>query len=519
MMNRKERRLYRKLVFALMLMWALLFLTACTTPVVTWTIDYGTPTPAVQGAEEAAAPAPLAWKRCSEQLPAELECAQMQTPMDYAAPDGPTVTLTMTRLKATDPEKRIGSLIINPGGPGGAGSDILIAQAVNGWPITPKLHEYFDLVGLDPRGVGLSTPVQCDPEIWNEGGTLFPQDQTAYDALVAQNKAFGASCLEKTGPLLAHLDTVSVARDLDAMRAALGDEKLNYLGLSYGTMIGAQYAELFPDKIRVMALDGALDHSQSENTFHFVEVKAYEQVFERFAAWCGATEDCALYGKDVLKEFDALIKQADATPIPAPDCVASGACRETVTGDDIRASVQENLLGVHLWPALGEKLAKAMAGDASAFAFELKTGATHTDFSETAIQCLDWTAETNATFTGLQARRIFDVATAPHTQGAAQSWRAQTRCLGWPAPVTNPPRPLVVEGAPPILIVNATFDPSTSMQWALEMSSQLPSAVLLIRQGYGHTTYANPGESQVRDLIDEYLITGNTPPPNTVLPN
>ncbi len=132
MMNLKERRLYRKLVFALMLMWALLFLTACTTPVVTWTIDYGTPTPAVQGAEEAATPAPLAWKRCSEQLPAELECAQMQTPMNYAAPDGPTVTLTMTRLKATDPEKRIGSLIINPGGPGGAGSDILIAQAVNG---------------------------------------------------------------------------------------------------------------------------------------------------------------------------------------------------------------------------------------------------------------------------------------------------------------------------------------------------------------------------------------------------
>jgi pimeloyl-ACP methyl ester carboxylesterase len=312
---------------------------------------------------------------------------------------------------------------------------------------------------------------------------------------------------------------VSVARDLDALRAALGDEKLNYFGLSYGTMIGAQYAELFPDKIRVMALDGALDHSQSENTFHFVEVKAYEQVFERFAAWCGATEDCALYGKDVLKEFDALVKQAEETPLPAPDCVASSACRPTVTGDDIRSSVQESLISVQSWPKLGENLAKAMNGDASAFAFELKTGATHTDFSETAIQCLDWTAETNATFEGFQARRIFDVATAPHTQGAAQSWRAQTRCLGWPAPVTNPPRPLVVEGAPPILIVNATYDPSTSMQWALEMASQLPSAVLLIREGYGHTTYANPGESQVRDAIDEYLITGNTPPPNTVLPN
>jgi pimeloyl-ACP methyl ester carboxylesterase len=372
---------------------------------------------------------------------------------------------------------------------------------------------------LDPRGVGLSTPVKCDPAIWNEGGSLFPKDQAAYDAMVANNKAFGASCLEHTGPVLAYLDTVSVARDLDAIRAALGDEKLNYLGLSYGTMIGAQYAELFPDKIRVMALDGALDHSQSENTFHFVEVKAYELVFEHFAAWCDANEECALHGQDVLQEFDALIIQADATPIPAPDCVAAGQCGATVTGDDIRAKVQENLLKFALWPMLSESLAKAMNGDASKFAFELKTEVTHDDFSETAIQCLDWTSATNATFEGLQARRIFDIATAPHTQGAAQSWRAQTRCLGWPVPVTNPPRPLVVKGAPPILIVNATYDPSTSMQWALEMANQLPSAVLLIREGYGHTTYANPGESQVHDLIDEYLITGKTPPPNTVLPN
>jgi hypothetical protein len=133
---------------------------------------------------------------------------------------------------------------------------------------------------------------------------------------------------------------------------------------------------------------------------------------------------------------------------------------------------------------------------------------------------LDWTAETNATFAGLQARRIFDVATAPHTQGAAQSWRAQTRCLGWPAPVTNPPRPLVVEGAPPILIVNATFDPSTSMQWALEMSSQLPSAVLTDSPRIRAYHLCESGrESGARPAIDEYLISGNTPPPNTVLPN
>jgi pimeloyl-ACP methyl ester carboxylesterase len=268
-----------------------------------------------------------------------------------------------------------------------------------------------------------------------------------------------------------------------------------------------------------MALDGALDHSQSENTSQFVEAKAYELVFEHFAAWCDENEECALHGQDVLKAFDALTKQADETPIPAPGCAAAGRCRETVTGDDIRASVAGALRKFATWPDLAQGLAMAIDGDASAFAFELRTDASHPDFSETAIQCLDWTSATNATFEGLQARHIFDVATAPHTQGATQSWRAQTRCVGWPVPVTNPPRPLEVEGAPPILIVTATYDPSTSMQWALEMSHQLPSAVLLIRDGYGHVTFSNPGDSQVRDLTVEYLITGNTPPPNTVLPN
>jgi pimeloyl-ACP methyl ester carboxylesterase len=250
------------------------------------------PTAAPAPTAVAAAPAPLAWQRCSEQIPAEFECAQMQVPMDYADPNGPTITLVLTRLQATDSASRIGSLIFNPGGPGEPASDIIGLQAQANLPFTPKLRQYFDIVGFDPRGVGLSTPVKCDPALWNASESLFPRDQAAYDAMVANTTAFGQSCLEKTGPALAHLDTMTVARDLDAVRAALGDEKLNYFGTSYGTMIGAQYAELFPQNIRVMALDGTLDHSQSENTFHFVEVKAFEQVFEGFAASSSNSSRC-----------------------------------------------------------------------------------------------------------------------------------------------------------------------------------------------------------------------------------
>lgn len=466
-----------------------------------------------------AAPVALKWQPCSKQLPPELECAPLQVPMDYADPSGPKVTLVVLRLKATNPAKRIGSLVFNPGGPGEGTFPLLQAQVLANQPFTANLREYFDIVGFEPRGVGLSTPVKCDPKIWNDYPSLFPKTQEEYDALVAHNKAFAQSCLERTGPALAHVDTVSVARDLEAVRAALGEDKLNYFGLSYGTMIGAQYAELYPDKIRVMALDGALDHSQTENAWHFTEMKTYEQVLERFAAWCSATPDCALNGKDVLKEFDALVKKADTEPIPAPDCVKSGACRPTVTGDDIRSKVQSGLAGLQTWPTLGENLAKAIAGDASAFSFQFKQEETDMDFSETAIQCLDWPAQTTSTYEGYRNRRIYAQATAPHTQGATQSWRAHTRCIGWPVPVKNPPRPLVVNGAPPILIINATFDPSTSMLWALEMSSQLPGSVLLTRDGYGHTSYFNEGESQARAAIEKYLITGETPPPNTVLPN
>lgn len=469
----------------------------------------------------------LEWHRCSTALPAELECAQMQVPLDYAVPDGPAITLGMNRLKATDPASRIGSLIFEPGGPGGAGTDYVRAQALGVEIFTPKLRKYFDIVGFDPRGVGTSTAVKCDPKLWNEILSLFPRDKAAYDAMVMQTTAFGQSCLKRTGPLLGHIDTLSVVRDLDAVRAALGDDKLNYLGLSYGTMVGAEYAEMFPTRIRVMALDGALDHSQSETTVHFVEAIANEQVFGRFAAWCAETKECALNGRDVLEEFDALVKQADEKPIPAPGCVKSGECRATVTGDDIRFNVQGKLLfkepisqiGLPGWPGLAKALAKAINGDASDLSSPMYQSESNGDFAETAIQCVDWPSETTAKYRGLQAMRLFDKAAAPHTQGATQSWLIQTRCRGWPVPVENAPRALTAKGAPPILLVNATHDPSTSMQWALEMTSQLPSSVLLIRDGDGHTTYLNSGESQVRAAIDDYLVTGKTPPPNTVLPN
>jgi pimeloyl-ACP methyl ester carboxylesterase len=453
----------------------------------------------------------------------DLECATLQVPLDYADPDGEQISIGMNRLPARDPAQRIGSLIFNPGGPGGAGS-IPVAQQARGTSVfTDAVLDHFDVIGMDPRGTGTSTPVRCDPDVWNEYVSRFPEDEAGYAQLRTHTQAVGESCLRLTGPLLGHLDTVSAARDMERVRLALGGEPLTYLGLSYGTELGATYAQLFPDTIRVMVLDGALDHAQRPLAMLDNEARAYENELERFAAWCDETATCALHGQDVLAVYDALVAAADETPIPAPGCAEPGFCQAGVTGEDIRFAVQGLLLFTHPTPAFGlsgweglaQALAAAQAGDASAFGSYRAQSETDPNYAGLAIECVDWDTDI-ATYDDLAAHETFARIIAPHSQGATQTWTVLTGCMGWPVPVVNPPAPWHVEGTPPILIVNATYDPSTAYVWAQLMREQIADSVLLTRIGDGHTSYLLPGESETRDAIDHYLLTGETPPPNTV---
>jgi pimeloyl-ACP methyl ester carboxylesterase len=446
-------------------------------------------------------------------------------PLDYADPAGPQITVGLARLPARRPAQRLGSLVFNPGGPGGSGGAFVVAEAMSGRVFTAAVRDRFDLIGLDPRGVGLSTPVRCDPDRFNQLVSAFPTDQAGFDALVAHNTALGESCLALTGPLLAHVDTVSAARDIEAVRLALGEGRLNYLGLSYGTQLGAQYAALYPDNIRVMALDGALDHTRSEITMLVDEGTAYEAAFDRFVAWCAQDASCALHGRDAAALFDHLVAQADQTPLPARACAAGTApqpCRPTVRAEDLRLNAEEMLLfkppipglGLPGWNGLAEALAQAAAGDASAFAPALASGpADNAYVSGPAIECLDFPAGSRD-YDDLAARELLGRVVAPRMRGASGSWSAG--CLGWPVPVANPPHPLAVRGAPPILIVNATHDPATAYPWAVGLLTQIEGSVLLTRDGDGHTSYLLPGPSRTRDAIDAYLLTGATPPPNAV---
>jgi pimeloyl-ACP methyl ester carboxylesterase len=469
----------------------------------------------------------LRWHSCGKGTPAAAQCAEMRVPVDYARPRGEKITLGLARVRATDPDERIGSLLFNPGGPGGEAA-IPVLAAAGGVPVfTPEARRRFDIIGLDPRGVGRSTRIQCDPAIWNEAVTLLPKTEAEYSALVDHNRRLGRSCAERTGRLINFLDANSQARDIEEVRKALGDGKVNYLGISYGSFLGTTYASMFPDRIRTMAIDGILDHSLSETTMLTNEAITFESTLNRFIAWCDATTSCALHGRDAGAVVDKLLADADARPLPAPACVTSGACRTQVTGEDIRLNLQPKLffkdpipdLGFPGWPGTAEDLARASDGDASAFSQPLAKTSDDGVFAGTIIACMEFPAESR-TFTELQSKMLLGRTITPRVLGLSQTWTLVAGCIGWPVPASNPPKRLAVRDAPPILLVNSTHDPSDNYIWAHGVLAQLPSnAVLLTRDGDGHSSYFLRPNSQTVAAMERYLITGETPAPNTVLPD
>src|SRR5215213_4003621 len=465
------------------------------------------------------------WRPCPfPGSPAELECATVAVPIDYADPDSAMTSVTVNRLPARKPTSRVGNLYFNPGGPGGSGTAIVYFESLGAELFTSAVRDRFDLIGLDPRGVGLSNAVRCDPAVVNRRVTSFPQTEAQFRRLVARNRDLATSCEQLSGPLLRHVDTKSAARDIDRVRRALRDDRINYLGLSYGVQLGTQYAELFPSHIRTMALDAVLVHSLTPVQLFADEASSYESTLNRFFAWCGRDASCALHGRNVARLFDQLVARADRTPIPAPGC-ADGHCRRTVTGEDIRFHAEDLLLfkkpiprvAPDGWNSLALALKAAAAGDATALS-TLRAQSPADDGASgapLAIECLDWPNQVR-NLTDLKRFELLGKTVAPRLGGASQAWTILAGCVGRTAPVVNPPHPTRVTGTPRLLLVNSTHDPSTPYVWAQQLASEIRRSVLLTRKGDGHTSYLVHGPSRTRDAIDRYLITGRTPPPNTV---
>lgn len=457
----------------------------------------------------------IKWSASSCPTPAAgFDCGWIEVPVDWDNPHAEKVQLGMLRHNATKSEERVGSLIFNPGGPGdNATVYIQQATALFGKDVSDK----FDIIGLDPRGVGLSSPIKCDPEIYNRRAPFWPSNQEELDTMVDKWQALGESCLKKTGPLVKHLDSVSVAKDLEAIRQGLGEEKLNYLGLSYGTLIGQTYAELYPQNIRTMTLDGVMDHGTDPISYQTVKSTTYETELIRFADWCSKNSTCALNGTsaEILKVWDDLVEQGNKEPLPAPTCKKTKACAENVTGKElinnagIFLTFVTSKIGGGTWVELGKLLLAAKNGDASGLSNSFATSEDDSVFVNNAITCSDWFHPT-ADIVDLKNKEDLTKTMWPHVQSGEVTIN---NCIGWPFPQVNPLHRANIVGTSNILLVSSQYDPSCSYIWANGLKEQISNSTLLTRRGDGHTSYAVFGETWA--VINNYIVNQTLPADNT----
>jgi pimeloyl-ACP methyl ester carboxylesterase len=480
----------------------------------------------------------ISWAECPSDILAGVDCGSVEVPLAYepgnstSAHGNETVTLFLARLNATgiaNDTNTAGNesreaLFFNPGGPGVAPS-LLVAfgQVVANLGFSSDVRERYDIIGLDPRGVGKSSPVKCDPKIFNERIKTFVNNTSSYKALRKHNRRLGESCANLTGPLIDHLDATHVAKDHELVRRALGTKKFNYLGISYGSLYGQEYISLFPESVGRLALDGLIDHSQSEIATLLTEATAYEATLNKFFQWCDTNTTCALHGNDTKKAWDTVLSRADSKPIPAPGC--DNTCHSNVTGEDIRYNAQSFLQFVDFsfssnWGDLGDALVQALSGNATLLSSPLATdeisaGIDGSPISYLAIGCQDW-SHRGRSFEDIELRLQAIRPFAPRTLGATQTYYYQSGCLNWPANTTlhQVSLPDSTDDAPPVLLVQSVYDPSCSIAWANGLREQLASGISITRNGTGHTSHFLLGET--RDVIDKYLATGEMPKDGSV---
>lgn len=447
-------------------------------------------------------PAPINWQPCPEQPDdPTVRCGTVQVPIDWAHPHGATFPLAVAKRSATDPSHTVGPLFVNPGGPGGSGVDF--ALAANQF-FSQNILAHFDIIGWDPRGVGRSDPVRCSTDLIDQAPFPVPATRADFTALLAYNAKLAANCRADTGPLFDHVDTLSGVRDVDAIRAALGVGQLNYYGVSYGTLIGQEYAEQFPDRIRAMVIDSNMDHSLGTAPFLATEAATDQDAFGQFVAWCDRDSFCALHGQDVNAIWAALMRRADAGTLTLPGST------QPLTWFDLTALAVGNLYGPN-WAGLAANIAALNAEPAARFA------ATPTLIPfPLAIFCEDWSLPVSGFG---QMRQLFaqSESLAPQLRVSSLGWGVWSSCLNFTAPVDNPQHRLHVHVAFPLLELNSVHDPATPYAWATDDARQLGrNARFVTYLGWGHGAY--PHSDCTIGTVDNYLISRTLPPVGTACP-
>ncbi|MFI1764594.1 alpha/beta hydrolase [Streptomyces sp. NPDC020800] len=453
----------------------------------------------------------LSWRSCGAP---GFQCATMKAPLDYADPGAGDVRLAVARKKATGKGKPLGSLLVNPGGPGGSAIAYLQQYAGIGYPAGVRAR--YDMVAMDPRGVARSEPVAClsgrQMDTFTQTDTT-PDDQPETNALVGEYKHFAESCGAHSARLLRHVSTVEAARDMDILRAVLGDPKLNYVGASYGTFLGATYAGLFPHRVGRVVLDGAMDPDLDARKLNLEQTAGFETAFQAFARDCVRQSDCPLGGKgttpaQVGDRLTAFFRTLDAHPVPAD--------HRTLTESLATTGVIAAMYDQATWGQLREALSSAMKDKDGAGLLALSDSYYERDanghysnlmMANAAVNCLDLPPAFTSPEQVEKALPEFEKASPVF--GAGLAW-ASLNCAYWPVKATGRPHRVEAKGAAPIVVVGTTRDPATPYPWAQSLARQLSSGRLLTYVGDGHTAYGR-GSTCIDSAIDTYLLHG-TPP-------
>jgi pimeloyl-ACP methyl ester carboxylesterase len=441
-------------------------------------------------------------------------CGRLNVPLNYAQPDGRTTQLYVVRIHDNSQVHRTGSLIVNPGGPGSSGVGMAIDLATS---VSDDLLQHFDLVGFDPRGVFLSSALSCLSAAQKDqmvGLSADVRSSSGYAAALRFYASIAASCSKKYGRSLQYYDTVSTVRDLDLVRQGVGDTQLNYLGADYGSLLGAVYARLFPEMIRVAVLDGPIASGVSVVSVARSRLRAAEAAFGQFAAACRALASCAALG-DPRSTVPALIRRLDARPLQP----TNPADHRRVTGAYVVSAVTAALADRGRWDNLRGALISARAGNPTGL-LALADGADQRDATGHFTNLLD-------AGTVITCNDAPGVPTKPAVQALARIWSRQypvfgkaaaqslVQCIPWQAP-RHPVPSVAAAGSVPILVVGTRYDPQTPYPTAVALANELKTGVVLTWNGQGHTAY--PKTKCVRSAVDNYLISATAPPAGVSCP-
>lgn len=452
----------------------------------------------------------LQWKSCEQG-----ECAEMAVPLDWSQPDGETINVAVNRMKASSSSRRIGSIVVNPGGPGGSGVDYAAAaDFIVGSPV----RRSFDIVGFDPRGVKRSDPIDClsDDELDDYlGSDPTPDDAGEVKDFEATSRALGEACKESAGPLLGHVSTVDAAKDMDVLRHLLKEPQLHYLGKSYGTFLGATYAELFPKNVGRFVLDGAVAPDLTSEELNIGQAEGFERATREWAKSCVETRKCPLGGDvdTVMEGLRGFLEEVDQRPIPKTGDPAVTELTEGWASMGVAAAMYDQ----GAWDTLTEALTSAKRGDgsdllalANTYADREPGGGYSGNIMEViyAVNCLD--RPESAELSSYEALATKAREKAP-TWGTFLAYSSMP-CGFWPvqAPASAHPRKIAAEGSNTIVVVGTTRDPATPYEWSVRLNDQLANSALVTFDGDGHTAYTR-SNSCVDKAIDSFYVDGVAP--------